>query len=128
MEVLRVCAIGIVGVFLAIILSGEKKEYGILLGLVIGIIIINRMADYLAFILTQMHGLEEHLGNHRGYLSILLKAVGSTYICQFGCDVCADAGYKTVATQIEIFGKLYILVIGLPVITMLLETIQELGL
>lgn len=127
MEVLRICSIGIIGVFLAIILSGEKKEYGIFLGLVLGILILNRMADYLAFVLAQIEGLEKLLGNHKGYLAILLKAVGSTYICQFGCDVCADAGYKTVATQIEIFGKLYILVIGLPVITMLLETIQEIG-
>ena len=51
--------------------------------------------------------------------------VGITYIAQFSSGFCIDAGYQAIAAQIEIFGKLAILVVGMPVLLALLETIQE---
>ena len=36
-----------------------------------------------------------------------------------------DAGYQTIAVQIEIFGKLAILVLSMPILTALLSTIRE---
>ena len=46
-------------------------------------------------------------------------------IAEFSAGICRDAGYQTMAGQIEIFGKLTILVMGLPVLLALLQTIQE---
>ena len=43
----------------------------------------------------------------------------------FSSGICKDAGYQAIAAQIEIFGKLAILVVGMPVLLALLETIQE---
>ena len=59
------------------------------------------------------------------YIAIMLKMVGITYIAQFSSAICKDAGYQAIAAQIEIFGKLAILVVGMPVLLALLETIQE---
>jgi len=59
------------------------------------------------------------------YIAIMLKMVGITYIAQFSSGICKDAGYQAIAAQIEIFGKLAILVVGMPVLLALLETIQE---
>ena len=51
--------------------------------------------------------------------------LGVTYIAEFSSGICRDAGYQTIAQQIEIFGKLTILVLSLPVLLALLETIGE---
>lgn len=59
------------------------------------------------------------------YIAIMLKMVGITYIAQFSSGICKDAGYQAIAAQIEIFGKLAIFVVGMPVLLALLETIQE---
>ncbi|MFQ6961338.1 MAG: SpoIIIAC/SpoIIIAD family protein, partial [Clostridium sp.] len=40
-------------------------------------------------------------------------------------SVCKDAGYQSFAVQIEIFSKLTILSLGMPVLLALLETIRE---
>ena len=60
-----------------------------------------------------------------GYLSVMLKMIGITYIAEFSSGICRDAGYQTIAGQIEIFGKLTILALGMPVLLALLETIRE---
>ena len=46
-------------------------------------------------------------------------------ISEFSANLCKDAGYQAVAGQIEMFGKLSILAISMPVILVLLETIGE---
>ncbi len=49
---------------------------------------------------------------------------GITYIAEFSSGICKDAGYGALGTQIEIFGKLSILAVSLPVILALLDTLQ----
>ena len=43
---------------------------------------------------------------------------------EFSANLCRDAGYQAVAGQIEMFGKLSILVISMPVLLVLLETLE----
>ena len=57
-------------------------------------------------------------------MSTMFKMIGITYIAEFSSGICKDAGYQTLAGQIEIFGKLTILVLGLPVLLALLQTIR----
>lgn len=39
--------------------------------------------------------------------------------------ICKDAGYQATASQIELFCKLSVMVLSIPVLMALLETIQE---
>jgi stage III sporulation protein AD len=55
----------------------------------------------------------------------LLKMLGVTYVAEFASGICRDAGYQTIASQIEIFSKLTILVLSLPILVALLNTIQN---
>ena len=49
------------------------------------------------------------------YLVILVKLIGIAYICEFAASISKDAGYSAVASQIELLGKLTMLVVSLPV-------------
>ena len=64
-----------------------------------------------------------HLDNT--YLVTLLKMLGVTYVAEFSSGICKDAGYQTIAAQIEIFSKLTILVLSLPILVALFQTIQN---
>ena len=50
--------------------------------------------------------------------------IGVTYIGQFSSGICKDAGYQATGAQIELFSKLSIMVMGMPVLLALLETIE----
>ena len=60
-----------------------------------------------------------------GYLATLMKVIGITYICEFASGICKDAGYGSVAGQIEILGKLSVIFAGLPILFAVMEQIRN---
>ena len=58
------------------------------------------------------------------YLDTLLKMIGIAYVAEFSSGICKDAGYGSVGSQIEMFGKLSILAVSMPVFGALIETMQ----
>ena len=58
-----------------------------------------------------------------GYFRTILKMIGITYVAEFAVSLCKDAGYATIASQIEMFSKISILLLALPVIEAFLQLI-----
>ena len=58
------------------------------------------------------------------YLTILFKVIGIAYLCEFASNICKDSGYQSVAGHVELAGKLTILVMSMPIIMSLLDTVQ----
>ena len=125
MSVLQVSLIAMVAVLLAIQLKGGRAEYGFLINLAAGIFLFFCIVGKLEVFIRAVEQIQSFLTLDTEYIAIMLKMVGITYIAQFSSGICKDAGYQAIAAQIEIFGKLAILVVGMPVLLALLETIQE---
>lgn len=51
--------------------------------------------------------------------------IGITYVSEFAAGICKDAGYGAIASQIDIFARLYIMVLSMPVLLALMETIHS---
>ena len=79
----------------------------------------------LELVLSVVNQMQEYVSLDTSYIAILVKMIGITYVSEFSANLCKDAGYQAVAGQIEMFGKLSILVISMPVLLVLLETIGE---
>ena len=75
-------------------------------------------------ILETMEKVQGYIKINSVYLGTLMKMIGITYIAEFASGVCKDAGYGSVGTQIEIFGKLSILAVSMPILLALMETLQ----
>ena len=106
---LRIAMIGIAGVLLALQVKALKPEYGIYLCLAVSLLVFLQMTDLLGMILAGLQTVQESLPLQAGYFKILLKIIGITYIAEFASDLCKDAGYATIAGQIQMFGKLSVL-------------------
>nr|WP_255493846.1 MULTISPECIES: stage III sporulation AC/AD family protein [unclassified Blautia] len=50
--------------------------------------------------------------------------IGITYIGQFSSGICKDAGYASTGAQIDLFCRLSVMVLSMPVLLALLDTIQ----
>ncbi|MBE5872894.1 MAG: stage III sporulation protein AD [Lachnospiraceae bacterium] len=124
-EVIKVGAFGIVGVMLALQFKGQKPEYSMYIGFALSILIFCYVLKRAEVIMLQLDIIRKFLGNAEGYLSILLKVIGITYICEFSASICKDAGYGAVADQIEILGKLSVMLAGLPILFSMIEQIQS---
>lgn len=120
----RIAMLGIAGILLALQLKALKPEYAIYLCLGISLLIFLNVTEQLQVILDGLRVVQDCLPLNAGYIQTLMKIVGITYIAEFASDLCKDAGYQTIAGQIQIFGKLSVLAVSIPILTALLGTIQ----
>ena len=125
MEVVKIVMIGITGVLLALFLKESKPEYSIYLSFAVGICILGYAVEKLSYQFESIKKIQEFLPVDEKYVLVLLKMTGATYIGQFSSSICKDAGYAAIAGQIELFVKLYLMVLSLPVLLALVETIHN---
>lgn len=125
MEVVKIVMIGITGVLLALFLKESKPEYSVYLSFVVGICILGYAVEKLSYLFESIKKIQEFLPVDEKYVLVLLKMTGATYIGQFSSSICKDAGYVAIAGQIELFVKLYLMVLSLPVLLALVETIHN---
>ena len=125
MDIVKIAAFGIAGTFLGILLKGQKKEYELFVTLGVSLCIFYFIMSKLELVLSVVNQMQEYVSLDTSYIAILVKMIGITYVSEFSANLCKDAGYQAVAGQIEMFGKLSILVISMPVLLVLLETIGE---
>lgn len=124
-EIIRVGLLGIVGVLIAIQLRSQKPEYGTYIGMTIGILIFCYALKEFEAVIAEFDLIKKYLGAGESYLAILLKVIGITYICEFSAGICKDAGYGTVAEQIEVLGKLSVMFAGIPILFAVIEQMQS---
>lgn len=120
-------ALGIVGVLLALQFRTQKPEYGIYIGITACLIIFAFTLTGLQDMWERMEVLRDLLAGHQTYYQLLLKAVGITYVCEFCSSICKDAGHSAIAGQIEVFGKLTVLLLGMPILLAVVENISSLA-
>lgn len=124
MTVVTIAVVGIVAVLLAVTLKGMKGEYGIYLVMAAGFFIFFYGVGKLTTILDTIKQIQSYIKINSVYLSTLIKMIGITYVAEFAAGICKDAGYGAVGTQIEIFGKLSVLAVSMPILLALIETLQ----
>ncbi len=124
MGIVQIAVIGVLGALLAIQFKGEKQEYGIYIGIVLSIFVFLGILSRVEVILKGIREIGEKIQMGGGFLSILFKMLGVAYVAEFAASICKDAGHQTIAGQIEIFSRITILALGMPVLRALLETIQ----
>ena len=125
MEIIKIGLLGITGVLLAVYFKSIKSEYGIYIGTATGLLIFFCAMKNLAFFMEQMRLLSIFSEEENGFLEILFKVVGITYACEFCAAICKDAGYSAISGQLQIFGKVMVLLTGLPILLSVIRTIEN---
>ena len=125
MSVLTIGVLGIASALLAVELKGLKGEYGVYLVAAVGLVIFFYGVTKLKTVIETIRQVQAYIRLNRMYLEALLKMIGITYIAEFSFGICKDAGYGSLGSQIEIFGKLSVLAVSMPILLALLDTVQQ---
>lgn len=123
MDVLKIGILGISGVMLALQFKSGKQEYGLYIGFAVSLLIFSFVIIGLTSLFSGIGELQRYIDSDNTYFRILLKVIGITYICEFCAGICKDAGYSSIAGQVEIFGKLSVLASGMPILLAIIESI-----
>ncbi|NLM75363.1 MAG: hypothetical protein GX187_04635 [Clostridiaceae bacterium] len=124
-ELIRIAAVGIITAVIALIISVERPEMSVLLGLVFGILIMTVAFSKAGAIVRVIKENIDASGIDSKLLVPVLKVTGMAYITQFAVDICNDAGQKAIASKIAIVGKIMMLAVSVPIATSIIRMIAS---
>ena len=125
MDILQISVIAIVGIVTAIVLKGYKPEFSIFIIIALSFFLAAKGIGILSEVKAELELIQSFYQENQYYYRILFKIVGITYLCEFTSGICKDAGYQSVSGQVELLGKMLILVSGTPVLLAIVETLWK---
>ncbi len=127
MDIFKLMGLSLVTTILCAVLRQYKKEYAIYVVIAAGTIFFVWIAKSAGEVFGFLNSLSEKVGIQGDYLKILFKITGISYVAEFTSSVCRDAGESAISVKVDLVARLIILMISLPVLERLLETVFSLG-
>ncbi len=121
MDIFQLIGIGIAGAIAAIMLKSYRPELSICIVLVTGAVLLSYILGILDNVLYFIERLIESSGLDKKYFTVILRITGITYITEIASELCRDAGQAAIAVKLEMAGKMFILLLSLPIISGFLE-------
>ncbi len=124
-EIASVCGLCICAVLMCKVTEKYSKEQAILLVLAVSAMIFLNIADSMPPVLDKMDTLMDLSGLDREYVTVLFKALGVCWLTQFASDICRDCGENAIASAAEVFGKIQLVILALPLFEVLIDVVTE---
>ncbi len=125
MEIIKIIGIGLIALVIILILKQYKPEYAIYVSLIAGILILTLSLGQLSGIINLLKDISSKANINTKFLSLLLKITGISFLTEFAVSISKDSGETAIANKIDLGGKVLIIVISIPIITALLETVLK---
>jgi stage III sporulation protein AD len=126
MEIIQVVGIGLTGTVLAVFIKERNKEIALLISLATGLLIFIFALAKIGDVIRVLEDLAARANINIFYLNTVLKIIGISYVAEFGAQVCRDAGEGSIAAKIEMAAKILVMVLALPIILAILESVLRL--
>lgn len=108
------------------IVKEQKPTYAFLLVVFTGCAIFLFLVDQVYIIIRMIEKIAVNANINLIYVETILKIIGIAYIAEFGAQITKDAGQGAIASKIELGGKVLILAMAIPILTVIIETIIDL--
>lgn len=123
MDIIKIIGIGLISLVIIIILKQYKPEFVIYVSIIAGILILLLVMDKLSGIINLLLDLSNKSGLNSEFLKILLKITGIAFLTEFAVSLCKDSGESSIASKIDLGGKVIIISLSIPILSSLLETV-----
>jgi stage III sporulation protein AD len=125
-EILQLAGIGLLATVLILIVREQKPVFAYMLAVFVGAAIFLELIGNIDSVVSMLEDLADRSGVPSVYLKTMLKVIGVAYIAEFAAQIVRDAGLESVAGKIEFAGKMLILVMAVPIIGVMIETVLNL--
>ena len=123
METIKIIGVGLVALIFIIVIKQYKPEFAIYISLIAGALILLLVMDKFAGIIELLKALASKASVNNEFLLILLKITGIAFLTEFAVSICKDSGESSIASKIDLGGKVIIIGMSIPIISALLELI-----
>ncbi len=115
--------LGLVATFIVLILKEQKPSFAFLLSIFVGALIFLYLIDQIKLVMDMLIEIASSAHLNNVYVETILKIIGIAYIAEFGAQITRDAGEGALASKIELAGKVLILVLAIPIMKAVIQTI-----
>lgn len=122
----RIIAVGIVGVFLSVIVKRKNQEFAVAISIATSLVIFFMVSDTLYTFIYMIQSIAERANVDFVYFETILKIIGIVYLTQLASSVAKDAGEGAISSKIEFGGKMCIVALSAPILLSLLNLIVTL--
>ncbi|WDH81330.1 stage III sporulation protein AD [Paenibacillus urinalis] len=126
MEIIQIVGLGLIATILILIVKEQKPMFAFLIATTAGILIFLFVIGKIGSVISVLERMAESSGMDEVHLKTILKIIGIAYIAEFGAQIVRDAGQESIASKIELAGKVLILVLAIPIISIIIETVMKL--
>ncbi|TYS57543.1 stage III sporulation protein AD [Sutcliffiella horikoshii] len=123
---LQIVGLGLIATFLALVVKEQKPTFAFMLVVFVGCAIFLFLVEQIFDVIRMLERIAINANVNLIYVETILKIVGIAYIAEFGAQITKDAGQGAIASKIELAGKILILAMAIPILTVIIETIINL--
>ncbi|AJA47970.1 stage III sporulation protein AD [Clostridium pasteurianum DSM 525 = ATCC 6013] len=125
MEIIKIVSFAFISLFLVLILRGRRDELAVQLSIAAGALIFLFMVTKITAVMELLQQLALKANIDFVYLNTVFKILGIAYLASFCSEVCRDAGESSLASKVEFGGKILILVLAIPILMGVLNSILK---
>lgn len=126
MEIWQIVGLALIVTVLSVVLKQIRPEIALQLSILAGATIFILIISKIKVIVELLQTLADQANISSYYLIIVLKIVGVAYLAEFGAQICRDAGEGALATKIEVAAKVGVIVLAIPIIVAITESLVRL--
>ncbi|HEY8909735.1 MAG TPA: stage III sporulation protein AD [Desulfosporosinus sp.] len=126
MEIWQIVGLALIVTVISVVLKQIRPEIALQLSILAGATIFILIISKVKVIVDLLQTLADQANISSYYLLIVLKIVGVAYLAEFGAQICKDAGEGALATKIEIAAKVAVIVLSIPIIVAITESLVRL--
>jgi stage III sporulation protein AD len=126
LEIIQIVGLGLMLTTIILLLREKQPPFAFLLAVIGGVIIFLFLITKISSVIRVLERLAVQADINMVFLETILKIIGIAYIAEFGAQITRDAGQGAIASKIELAGKVLIMVMAIPIISVIIETIIEL--
>jgi len=123
MDVFQVVSIGIIAAILYLLIKDKQPSIAFLIVVLTVLYLFIYVMQFVYEILQLITYLGERANINGIYIKTILQIIGISYLTEIGANIVKDAGLESIAIKIEMIGKLFILILAIPIFKSLVETI-----
>ncbi len=123
LSIVQLVLIAVVGMLIALTFRKQQADMSVIVSIGICLLLMFFMVQAFDALVSFIQKISGYMNLE--YVGVLLKLIGIAYVCEFASSLCKDAGYQAISGQIEVAGRVAMMIITIPVMLAIIDTIEQ---
>lgn len=119
--IFKICILAVAAAIIAVSFKAQNENVSVFLIVAVSVVMCAFVLSEVMSTFEDVASIFTYTGADSAYLKILLKCLGITLLTQMASDICEDASYKALSSQIIFAGKVAVIALSMPIFKNVLQ-------